>query len=203
MRPLSACVQVARGPAWPLLRARPARRRGRAPDVRPLERLLRRPDREEATEPFPARQRRLLLRHRRLQPRLPLLPELGHLEVSGDGHAGGRGFARGDRSSCGEARLRERRVHLQRSGDLPRIRRRRRRRLPGARHQDGGGDRRLRLSRAVRRVLCAHGRGEHRPEGFQRRLLPPRLCREPPAGARHARVPRRGDPASGSRSRRC
>ena len=42
-----------------------------------------------------------LVRHRRLQPRLPLLPELGHLEVARDGHAGRRGHARGDRRGRG------------------------------------------------------------------------------------------------------
>ena len=39
----------------------------------------------------------VLVRHRRLQPRLQVLPELGHLEVARDGHADGRGVARGDR----------------------------------------------------------------------------------------------------------
>ena len=35
-----------------------------------------------------------LVRHGRLQPRVPLLPELGHLEVEGDRHARRRGVAR-------------------------------------------------------------------------------------------------------------
>ena len=38
-----------------------------------------------------------LVRHRRLQPRLQVLPELGHLEVARDGHADGRGHAGSDR----------------------------------------------------------------------------------------------------------
>ena len=40
---------------------------------------------------------RAVVRHRRLQPRLQVLPELGHLEVARDGPADGRGVARGDR----------------------------------------------------------------------------------------------------------
>ncbi len=34
-----------------------------------------------------------VVRHRRLQPRVQVLPELGHLEVAGDRHAAGRGVA--------------------------------------------------------------------------------------------------------------
>ncbi|MCK7497974.1 MAG: hypothetical protein MZW92_50065 [Comamonadaceae bacterium] len=37
------------------------------------------PDREEAAQPLLSRQQRALLRHRRLQPGLQVLPELGHL----------------------------------------------------------------------------------------------------------------------------
>ena len=36
---------------------------------------------------------RALVRHRRLQPGLQVLPELGHLQVARDGHADGRGLA--------------------------------------------------------------------------------------------------------------
>src|ERR687888_599304 len=80
VRRLPSSLQAARGPARPLLRPRVRRRRGRAHDLRPLERLLRRPDREEAAEPLPARKLRPLLRDGGLQPLLPVLPELGHLE---------------------------------------------------------------------------------------------------------------------------
>ena len=65
----------------------------RAHDLRPVERLLRRPDREEAAQPLPARLGGALVRHRRLQPRVPVLPELGHLEVEGDRHARRRRLA--------------------------------------------------------------------------------------------------------------
>ena len=94
VRRVPACVQAPRRPARVVLRARPRGRRGRAHDVRPLERLLRRPDREEAAEPLPARLVGAVVRHRRLQPRVPLLPELGHLEVEGDRHARRRGVTR-------------------------------------------------------------------------------------------------------------
>ncbi len=58
----------------------------------------------------------LLVRHRGLQPRLPVLPELGHLEVQGDGHARRRGVAGGDRPGRRGPRLPQRRLHLQRPG---------------------------------------------------------------------------------------
>ena len=65
--------------------------------LRPFERLLRRSGREEAAQPLPARVVGAVVRHRRLQPRLPVLPELGHLQVEGDRHARRRRVARGDR----------------------------------------------------------------------------------------------------------
>ena len=58
------------------------RRRDGAHDLRPLLGLLRRPDREEAAEPFLSRHERALVRHRGLQPGVQVLPELGHLEVA-------------------------------------------------------------------------------------------------------------------------
>ena len=44
-----------------------------------------------------------LVRHRRLQPRLQVLPELGHLQVARDGHADGRGLARGASRDAAQA----------------------------------------------------------------------------------------------------
>ncbi len=96
-----------------------------------------------------------LVRDGRLQPRLQVLPELGHLQVARDGHAGRRRLARGARGRGRAARLPERRLHLQRPGHLPRVRRRHGDGLPGARDQDGGRDRRVRLPRAARRALRA------------------------------------------------
>ena len=61
----------------------------------------------------------------------------------------GLGLARGHCRGGGAQRLPVRRLHLQRSGDLSRIRDRRGAGLPRARHQDGGGDRRLHLARAA------------------------------------------------------
>ena len=47
------------------------------------------PDREEAAESFPAGHLGAVVRHRRLQSRLQVLPELGHEQVARDGHARG------------------------------------------------------------------------------------------------------------------
>ena len=68
-------------------------------------------------------------------------------------------------------RLPERRVHLQRSGDLRRVRDGHRRCVPRARHQDRRGHRGLHARRAAARVLREDGRGERRPEGVHRRVL--------------------------------
>ncbi len=86
---LPALLPSARRPARPVLRAaRPRGRRGHGADrLRPLDRLLRRPDREEAAEPFPAGLLGAVVRHGRLQSRLRLLPELGHLQEPRDGAA--------------------------------------------------------------------------------------------------------------------
>ena len=44
--------------------------------------FLRRPDREKTAQPFLSGQQRVLVRHRGLQPRLQILPELGHLQIA-------------------------------------------------------------------------------------------------------------------------
>ena len=105
----------------------------RAHHVRPLERLLRRSDREEAAEPLPARLVGAVVRHRGLQPRVPLLPELGHLEVARRStRSPTPRRPRRSRPRRRVARLPQRRVHLQRPGDLHGVRDRRRRRVPRA-----------------------------------------------------------------------
>jgi hypothetical protein len=63
-------------------------------------------------------------------------------------------------------------LHLQRPGDLPRIRAGRGRGLPGAGRQDRGGERRLHLRGAQGGVLLEDGRGQHRPQRLHGRLLP-------------------------------
>ena len=131
VRRLPARLPDARRPAGHVLRARMRGRRGGAHDLRPLQRLLRRPDREEAAQPLPPGHRRALVRHRRLQPGLPLLPELGHQQVARGRHARRRRRRRSDSAGRARAaRLPKRRVHLQRPGDLHRVRDGRRRRLP-------------------------------------------------------------------------
>jgi AMMECR1 domain-containing protein len=61
---------------------RQRKRRNGADHLRPQFGLLHRPDREEAAQPLLPRLQRAVLRHRRLQPGLQVLPELGHLEVA-------------------------------------------------------------------------------------------------------------------------
>ena len=134
MRPLPAPVPPPRGPARLLLRPRARGRRARPHDLRALERVLRRPDREEAAQPLPAGHAGALVRHRRLQPRLQLLPELGHLASRARWT---RSPTRPPRSRSRRPRerlgCRTRRLHLQRPGHLPRVRRRHRDGLPRAR----------------------------------------------------------------------
>ena len=99
-------------------------------------------------------------------------------------------------------RLPQRRVHLQRPGDLRGVRDRRRRGLPRARDQERRGHGRLHVRGAARRVLRAHGRRQRRPQGVHRELLSRSSAR-----ARCSRCSRRSStsstrPTSGSRSRR-
>ena len=121
--------------------------------------------------------RRSSLRHRRLQPGLPVLPELGHLQVQGDRHAGRRRLSGGHRPGGDGRRMPQRGVHLQRPDHLPRVRQRRGRRLPRARPQDGGGDRRLHLPGTTGRLLRSPRRRQRRPQGVHRGLLPPPVRR--------------------------
>ena len=128
-----------------------------------------------------------------LQPRVQVLPELGHLEVARDGHADGRGVAGGDRRDGGGDRLQERRVHLQRSGHLRRVRDGHRGCLPRAGRQDRRRDGGLHRRRRAARVLREDGRRQRRPQGLHRRVLREALRRAPAAGARHARLPEARD----------
>ena len=130
------------------VRARRARR-NRAHDLWPLVRLLRRPDREEAAQSFPARNVGAVVRHGRLQPHLQVLPELGHLEIARDRHAGRQRVARDTIARAARrGRLPLGRVHLQRPGHLHGICNRRGAGLPRGRRQDRGGDGRLYLARS-------------------------------------------------------
>src|ERR1017187_153187 len=93
-------MQAQGGTARPLFRARARRRRDRPDDLRQEQRLLRRPNREEAPEPLPPGLVGSLFRHGRMQPRLPVLPELGHLEVPADRHPRGFRIPRAHRPSA-------------------------------------------------------------------------------------------------------
>ena len=188
VRPLPARLPAARRPARRLLRP-DARRRPDDPDhLRPVVRVLRGPGREEAAEPLLSRVEHSLVRHRGLQPRVQVLPEPRHLEVARDGHPRRPGEPGDDRARRGRARMQVGRVHLQRPGDLRRVRDGCRRRVPRPGRADGGGDRGLHLARRARGVLRQDGRGERRPEGVHRRVLLQALRGAPAAGARHARV---------------
>jgi hypothetical protein len=71
---------------------------------------------------FPAGVGSAVVRHGRVQPGLPVLPELGHLQVAGDRHAGRPGGTAGHRSGRRPAGVPQRRIHLQRPGHLPGVR---------------------------------------------------------------------------------
>src|SRR5581483_317502 len=78
VRCLPARLPPPRGPARPLLCARPAGPSDRPDHLWPFQRLLRGPHREEAAQPLPARLLGALLWHGGVQPGLQVLPELGH-----------------------------------------------------------------------------------------------------------------------------
>ena len=205
MPPLPALLPYAPGPPGPLLRQAGARgRRGHGADrLRPLDRLLRRSDREEAAEPLPARLLGPLVRHGGLQPRLLLLPEPRHFQEPRSRAPEFRCDAGDDRPRRGAAGLRQRRLHLQRPGHLHGIRARHGGRLPRERDQERRGDRGLRLRGAAQAPLCRHGRRECRSQGLHRALLREALRRLARAGARDAQISDPRDRACGPRSRRC
>ena len=98
VRRVPARLQAARGAARALLRPGPeSMTRSCSTTYGRSSGLLRRSDGEEAAQPLPARVAGALLRHRGLQPRVPVLPELGHLQVARDRHARRRGLAGGPR----------------------------------------------------------------------------------------------------------
>ena len=81
--------------------------------------LLHRSDREEAAQSFLPGLKRAVVRHRRLQPRLQVLPELGHQQDRATWTAWPtRPRPEAIAAGAAQARLPERRLHLQRSGDL-------------------------------------------------------------------------------------
>ena len=82
LRPLPPRLPSAAGRSGILFRSREPRRPDRLHHLRPQHRLLHRPDREEAAQPVLSRHGRALVRHGRLQPRLHVLPELGHVAVA-------------------------------------------------------------------------------------------------------------------------
>src|SRR5262249_40672 len=103
VRPVPALLHVARNPAPPLLPARAIA--STLPDpVRPLLWLLHPSDREEAAQSLSPRHAGALLRHRRLQPDLQVLPELGHFESARARSRPGSCLARGDRAGGGAKR---------------------------------------------------------------------------------------------------
>src|SRR2546428_14140185 len=78
VRRVSPLLQTAGGAARDVFRACLRKRPGGPDNLRPLERLLRGPDREEAPEPLPARDADPVLRDGGVQSLLQVLPELGH-----------------------------------------------------------------------------------------------------------------------------
>ena len=130
------------------------------------------PDREEAAQPLPARQRGPVLRHRGLQPRLQVLPELGHQQVARDGHADGRGEPRRDR---GGRRSRRAPGRVAFTYNDPVIFAEYAMDVADACHARGVKTVAVTAGyispRTAARVLRADGRGQRRPQGVHRRLL--------------------------------
>ena len=136
-------------------------------------RLRRRPHREEAAQPLPARHADPLVRHRRLQPRLQVLPELGHVQ--------GAPRRRWPRRRCRPAQVIDLAVAqgcpsvamtyndpviwAEFAIDIARGGARARRAL-------GAGHRRLRHRRGAPRAVRRHRRRQRRPQGVHRGLLP-------------------------------
>src|SRR5437867_6168950 len=96
VRRVSPLLQTAGGAARDVFRACLRKRPGRPDNLRPLERLLRGPDREEAPEPLPARDPDPVLRYGAVQTPLLVLPELRPEQGSRSGHPGRRLLPRDD-----------------------------------------------------------------------------------------------------------
>ena len=115
-----------------------------------------------------------------------------------------RATPRDARARRAAPRLRERRVHLQRSRRSSWSTRSTSREACRERGvQERRGHRGLHVRRTARRVLSPHGRGERRSEGLHRALLSQDLRRRTGRGARDARVPASTRRTCGSRSPRC
>jgi hypothetical protein len=145
---------------------------------------------EEAAQPLPSGDHLPLLRDARLQPRLPLLPELGHVQGSLRRGAhpaveSGAGRGAGDRG-----RRPRHRLHLQRSHHLGRVRHRRGAGGPSPRPEDDLRHQRLCRRRGARGPLRGDGRRQRGSQGLHRGVLPEADPRPPRAGAGDARVAR-------------
>jgi hypothetical protein len=130
VRRVSASVPVARGSARALLCSRAGRRPDRAHVLWPVKWVLRRSGGEEAAESLSAGHAGAVLRNRRVQSRLQVLPELGHLQLPGDRHARRCCVPGGSRLRRESTRLPKCRVHLQRPDDIRGVRHGRGRCLP-------------------------------------------------------------------------
>ena len=148
------------------------RRRDRAHHVWPLVRVLRRPDREEAAQPLPARLAGAVVRHRRLQPGCRFcqnwdISKRREIDTLADAAAPGAARrGRRERLGCRVVAFtyNDPVIFMEYAMDVADACR-------AARDQDGRGDRRIHEPRAARGVLPAHRRREHRPEGVHREVL--------------------------------
>src|SRR5438132_10298285 len=113
MPAMSTVLQTERRPARFLFCPSAVGRSDGADDLWTEQRVLCRSDREEAAEPFFAGNERAFLRHSRMQPWLPVLSKLGHLQSTRMGQARRCRVAGADRARSGTTRLSLRRVHLQ------------------------------------------------------------------------------------------
>ena len=183
---MSARLPLARRSAWRVFRAPAHGRRHGADHLRPLVGFLHRPNREKTSQPVLSRFERTVLRHGGMQSRLQVLPELGHLQVARDGYADGSGVATRHRRSGAARGMPERRIYLQRPGDLRRVCNGHRGRLSGAGDQIGCRHRGLHGRGSATRLLRQDGCRECGPQRLHRRVLREAVRRALTAGARYA-----------------
>ncbi len=185
---VSAPVRDSRGQGRVLLHPQERQRPAAEPRLWQIDRVRGRSSREEAAEPLLPGTVGALVRHGRMQPRMQVLPELGHQQGAHRRETQRRRITRADRRARAAQRVQRHRLHLQRSGDLGGVRDRHRRGRARGGIEERVRLRRLRDRRSEARDLPLHGRDQHRSQGVHRRLLSPRHVVASRAGARNARV---------------
>ena len=162
--------------------------------LRPLERLLRRSDREEAAQPLPARHRGPVVRHGRLQPRCRFCQNWDISKSRETDTLADAASPEEIAAAAAEPRLRAawRSPTTTRSSSSSTRSTSPTPAAPAA----------IKTVAVTAGYVCpeprgefyrAHGRGERRPQGLHARTSTATLRAQPPAGARHARSTCHGD----------